>query len=95
MNKIILTLIVVAVIGAAAFSGFFTPPKEKGNIPATATNTSCLDESAPIEHQKILFDRLPGEKELHVIKGAIHSPWSEDQLTEFETIFNQWIKKLQ
>src|SRR3989344_975688 len=68
MNKIILTLIVVAVIGAAAFSGFFTPPKEKGNIPATATNTSCLDESAPITTDNVTYQGA----QYNLIKSDAH-----------------------
>lgn len=52
------------------------------------------DESTPISHQKILFDRLPGKKEIHIIKDAVHSPWNEAQLNEFKQIFDQWIKKL-
>ena len=35
------------------------------------------DDSTPPEHQKILFDKLPGKKELHIIRGgAAHLPRS-------------------
>ncbi len=55
MNKIILLLIGVTVIGAAAFAGFFTPPKPKSNTPAIATNTACLDEGAPITTDTVSY----------------------------------------
>lgn len=55
MNKIILLLIGVTVIGAAAFAGFFTPNKPKSNAPAIATNTACLDEGAPITTDTVSY----------------------------------------
>jgi pimeloyl-ACP methyl ester carboxylesterase len=36
------------------------------------------------EHQKILFDKLPGEKELHVIKGALHSFYEPHEQAELK-----------
>ncbi len=52
------------------------------------------DTSTPTEHQKILYDVLPGKKELHVIKGAPHTFRDSAHLAEIKKIFNQWIVKL-
>ena len=53
-----------------------------------------LDKSTPIEQQKILFEKLPGKKEFHVIKGAVHGFYSYEHLSEVYSIFNNWIKSL-
>lgn len=50
------------------------------------------DESTPVEHQKILFDAIPGQKELHVIDGAPHTFVEEEHLVEIKEIFSTWIK---
>ncbi len=50
------------------------------------------DTGTPLEHQKILYDRLPGRKELHLIKGAEHTFRDEKHLQEISAIFDQWIK---
>ncbi len=50
------------------------------------------DEDTPFKHQKILFDRLPGPKELHVTKGAPHTFVDEKHLKEIKKIFKDWIK---
>ncbi len=52
------------------------------------------DNSTPPKHQQILFDALPGKKELHIIKGAPHTFREENHLKEIKTIFNEWIKKI-
>ncbi|MDO8656167.1 MAG: alpha/beta fold hydrolase [Nanoarchaeota archaeon] len=51
------------------------------------------DEGTPLEHQKILFDRLPGPKELHVIPGAEHTFRHEQDFEEIKKIMKKWIKK--
>lgn len=53
--------------------------------------TGEKDESAPPEYQKILYDKLPGKKELHIIKGAPHTFREESQLKEIKEIFLNWI----
>src|SRR3989338_10405429 len=68
MNKIILLLIFVAVVGATAFSGIFTPAKKKGNIPAVATNTSCIDEGAPIATDTVTYQGA----QYNLIKSDAH-----------------------
>lgn len=50
------------------------------------------DESTPPEHQKILYDALPGEKELHIIKNADHNFRKEAELQELKDIFSNWIR---
>ncbi|MFH1358841.1 MAG: PhoPQ-activated protein PqaA family protein, partial [archaeon] len=52
------------------------------------------DESTPPEHQKILFDKLPEPKELHIIKNAPHSFRDPKHLNEIKTILKDWIKKI-
>ncbi len=52
------------------------------------------DMSTPPEHQKILYDKLPGPKELHVIKGAPHTFREPAHLAELKKIINEWVKKL-
>ncbi len=51
-----------------------------------------LDKSTPIEHQKILFDKLPGKKEMHVIKNSQHTFRNPEHLIEIKNIFDRWIK---
>ena len=52
------------------------------------------DKSTPLEHQKLLYNKLPGKKELHVIKNAPHTFRDEFQLREIKEIIKNWIKKL-
>lgn len=57
------------------------------------------DESTPPEHQKILYEKLPGKKEIHIIKGAQHSFRAQDDserpenLEQIKHIFSKWIKE--
>jgi len=55
--------------------------------------TGDQDDSNPPEHQKILFDNLPGEKEFHIIKNARHNIRDKKQLAEIKKIFRHWIRK--
>lgn len=51
------------------------------------------DEGTPLEHQQILFDKLPGKKELHIIKEVDHNfRGREGAMTELTEIFDKWIK---
>lgn len=52
------------------------------------------DSGTPPEHQKILYDKLPGEKEIHIIKGALHTFREKEHLEEIKKIFKEWIAKL-
>ena len=53
------------------------------------------DEGTPPEHQRILYDLLPGKKEMHIIQGADHNfrP-TEKYLKELIEIFDKWVKSL-
>jgi len=53
-----------------------------------------LDNSTPLKHQQILFDKLPGRKELHVIKSSPHTFRAEKHLKEIYQILDKWIKSL-
>jgi fermentation-respiration switch protein FrsA (DUF1100 family) len=52
------------------------------------------DNSTPPEHQKILYDKLPGKKEFHIIKGAEHTFREKEHLEEIKQIFLKWIDNL-
>lgn len=52
------------------------------------------DESTPPEHQKMLYDKLPGQKEMHIIKDAPHTFEEPKHLKEIKSIMSDWIKKL-
>ncbi|MDP3762744.1 MAG: alpha/beta hydrolase [bacterium] len=53
------------------------------------------DTTTPLEHQKILFDDLPGPKELRVIKGAAHTFRKEEHIAELKEIIKNWLSKLE
>ncbi len=53
-----------------------------------------LDDTTPLEHQQLLYDKLPGKKELHVIKDAEHTFRSKEHLEEIKQIFLKWIDNL-
>jgi len=53
-----------------------------------------LDDSTPPLHQKILFDALPGSKEIHTIAGAPHTFRDPKHLAEIKSLLTAWIKKL-
>lgn len=50
------------------------------------------DMGATPEHHKLLFDKLPGKKELHIITGAPHTFAEPHHLSEIKTIFSNWIR---
>lgn len=50
------------------------------------------DDGTPPEHQKMLFDKLLGKKEMHIIKNAPHTFKDPEHLAEIKTIFDNWIK---
>lgn len=51
------------------------------------------DQSTPPEHQQILFNKLPGPKEMHIIKGAPHTFRDEQHLEEMRSVFENWLEK--
>ena len=52
-----------------------------------------LDDGTPPEHQRILFDALPGPRELHIINGAPHTFTDPKHLEEIQRLFTDWIQK--
>lgn len=52
------------------------------------------DDRTPPKHQRILFDKLPARKELHIIKDAPHTFKKEKHLKEIKEILLKWINSL-
>lgn len=52
------------------------------------------DDVTPPEHQKIFYEKLPGKKELHVIKGAALPYISQEHLAEVRQIMRRWVEKI-
>ncbi|MBI2609634.1 alpha/beta fold hydrolase [Candidatus Giovannonibacteria bacterium] len=52
------------------------------------------DKTTPLEHQKVLFEKIAGKKEFHVIKGAHHTFLSEKDCAELKNLFEIWIQNL-
>lgn len=52
------------------------------------------DPTAIVSHQRILFDKLPEKKELHIIKNASHVFRDESHLKEISDIVSKWLKKI-
>ena len=52
------------------------------------------DDTTPVEQQKVLFDALPGEKEIHIIQGASHTFRDENHLKQIKEMFDNWIRKI-
>lgn len=53
-----------------------------------------LDDSTPVEHQQYFYERLPGKKEIHIIKGSEHTFRTEKELKELRKYFDEWIEKI-
>lgn len=51
------------------------------------------DTITPYQHQKMLYDKLPGDKELHIIKEAPHTFRRPEHLDEVKEILKTWIQK--
>lgn len=52
------------------------------------------DDRTPPEHERILYDKLPGKKEFYIIKGAPHTFKDKNHLDQISKIFNHWIESL-
>ena len=52
------------------------------------------DILTPPVHQKILFDKLPGKKEMHVIEGAEHTFTEPHERAELKQLLKTWIASL-
>lgn len=53
-----------------------------------------LDDTTLPENQQILFNALPGEKELHIVKSAPHTFRDKNQLGEVYSILSRWVEKI-
>ena len=53
------------------------------------------DNHTPLKHQQLLFDKLPGKKEIHVIKGAYHTFREPNHLAEIKQIFLNWLEAVE
>lgn len=52
------------------------------------------DDSTPPKHQQVLFDKVRGRKEMHVIAGAPHTFYDFEHLKQLKEVFDKWIKSL-
>lgn len=52
------------------------------------------DESTPVKHHKLLFDKLTSKKELHIIKGSEHTFREKNELEELKQYISNWIDSL-
>lgn len=52
------------------------------------------DSGTPPQHQRMLYDKLSGKKEIHIIKDAPHTFRKQRHLDEIKVIFDKWIKSL-
>ena len=69
------------------------PEVKKLSMPALMV-VGSEDTSTPLEHQKLLFNALPGQKEFYVIASSGHTFRDEKHITELKRIFIEWIRKL-
>lgn len=53
------------------------------------------DESTPSTQQQILYKKLSGDKELHIIKDAPHTFREKSQLDEIKKLLSDWIDKVE
>lgn len=52
------------------------------------------DDGTPPEHQKLLYEKIPGLKEFHIIKDAPHTFKEKEHLEKIKHIFLNWIEQL-
>ncbi|MDD5098167.1 MAG: alpha/beta hydrolase [Candidatus Pacebacteria bacterium] len=77
----------------------FIKDGEKHDLLKTADKIKCpvliiggdKDDVIPIEHQKMLFDKIKSKKEFHIIKDGDHNLSDKENSTEFHDIINRWI----
>ena len=53
-----------------------------------------LDDDTRPEYQQVLFEKIPGKKELYIIKKAPHTFREKEHLDEVYDIMNKWIKSI-
>lgn len=52
------------------------------------------DKTTPLAQQKIFYEALPGQKEIHVITGAEHSFYKPENIAELKKIFANWLENI-
>lgn len=52
------------------------------------------DDRTPPDQQKLLYEKLPGRKEFHLIKGAEHSFYKQSERNQLTEIFDNWLKTI-
>ncbi len=52
------------------------------------------DTVTPLKHQKLLYEVLPGIKELHIIEGSSHTFRSTEHTGQLKKIIADWLKKI-
>jgi len=53
--------------------------------------TGSMDDSTPPTHNQVLFDKLPGKKELHIIEGAVHTFDRPSERDELKEVVRNWL----
>lgn len=52
------------------------------------------DVPTPIAHQQLLFERLPGPKELHIVRGSPHVFYKPQWYGEVQRVIEDWLRRL-
>jgi pimeloyl-ACP methyl ester carboxylesterase len=52
------------------------------------------DNRTPPAHQQLLFNKLPGKKELHIIPKAEHTFSKPDELQQLKQLISNWLEQL-
>jgi uncharacterized protein len=50
-----------------------------------------LDDGCPPKHQKLLYEKLPGKRELHIVKGAPHSFDKKEEHEDIIKTIKEWL----
>jgi pimeloyl-ACP methyl ester carboxylesterase len=53
-----------------------------------------VDDSTPLVHQRLLFNKLPGQKELHTIRGADHTFDKLGERVQLKAFIKNWANNL-
>jgi len=69
------------------------PQASKLTMP-TLMMVGTNDIRTPLKHQRLLYKKIRGPKELHIIRGSEHTFRTKTQLRTIEKIFDKWIQKI-
>jgi len=70
------------------------PDAEKLTMPVLLV-VGEMDITTPLSDQKLLYSRLPGKKDLRIIKGALHTFKDEDHLLRISKILQAWLQEIE